>query len=177
MRKSFGHSFSSPAGFLPVLLLCLVIQACTVNQDQQQFENEAFTIPSNFTPVDVHGDIDEERRDPDDWRIGPMFSGSVEISRPATPNPVAFNSHFEIELFFNSSDRISGLEVLAFRDDPERPTFILEESGSDVDNGLFSIRLTPADFHTGGVGMEPLYRILIFDANNNLITYGDVKIN
>lgn len=177
MRKSFKHSFNSPAGFLPVLLLCLVIQACTVNQDQEQFENEAFTLPSNFTPTDVHGDIDEERKDPDDWRIGPMFSGAVEILYPANPNPVTFNSHFEIELWFNSSDRISGLNVLAFRDNPEQPMFILEEPGSDIDNGVFSIRLTPADFHTEGVGTEPLYRILIFDANENLITYGDVKIN
>lgn len=177
MKKSFKHNFSSLARLLSVLLLCLVIQACTVNQDQQQFENEAYTLPSNYTPVDVHGEIDKDREDPDDWRIGPMFSGIVEISYPANPNPVAYNSHFEIDLYFNSSDRISGLNVLAFRDDPDRPMFILEEPGSDIDNGVFSIRLTPADFHTGGVGMDPLYRILIFDANENLITYGDVKIN
>lgn len=171
MPETFRH--------IPLLLIVLPILliSCTITPDQREFENEAYSIPSNYTPTNIHGEVTEQGEvDPDDWRIGPMFSGIVEVQEYAYPNPVPPNSAVRIDLYFLDSSRISGLTVLGFSNDPNDRSFIQSEDGSGINDGVFTLRLNSNTFYQQGVGSSPLYRVLIYDQNNNLITYGDIKV-
>ena len=57
---------------------------CDTAEQQNQFEEEAFSTPSGFTRTDENGEIVSE--DTDDWRTSPVYSTRVLID-PAFPNP------------------------------------------------------------------------------------------
>ncbi len=174
LPSTFKHILPPLIG---LVALPLLLTSCTITPDQREFENEAYSIPSNYTPTNIHGEVtDQGEFDPDDWRIGPMFSGIVELEEYAHPNPSPPNSVVRITLYFNDSSRISGLTVLGFSNDPNDRAFIQSEPGSEINDGLFTLRLNSNTFYQEGVGGSPLYRVLIYDQNNNLITYGDVKV-
>ena len=71
--------------FLVVLAL-LLAGGCDTAEQQNNFEDEAFSTPSGFTRTDENGQILSE--DKDDWRTAPVYSTSVLID-PAFPNPTA----------------------------------------------------------------------------------------
>lgn len=159
-------------------VVCIAaVASCSKSGDQREFERDAFTFPQNYTATDAHGALLPNATDPDDWRIGPMFGGLVAVSTPAWPNPVNLNNSFQIELDIRGIESVSGLEVLAF-DEPGQPLIgplYLEDEGA-LSGGLHTITLSPGQFHNPETSITDLYRILIYDGNQNLITYGDVQI-
>ena len=66
-------------------ILLLLLLACDAGEDQDDFENQAFSEPNGFTRTNASGEIQSE--DDDDWRISPAYFGRVVID-PAFPNPV-----------------------------------------------------------------------------------------
>lgn len=55
----------------------ILLTACGQDDDQRDFENEAFSLPEGFTETDGSGQIVDENEDPDDWRTAPFFQGLV----------------------------------------------------------------------------------------------------
>lgn len=173
MDKSFTTRFRA---ILTAAAVFLLIVSCSKSGDQRQFEQEAFTVPQNITATDAHGAPIPDRNDPDDWRIGPMFGGLVAVGTPAWPNPVPVNTTFRIELDIRGIESVSGLEVWAFAE-PDRlmgPVFMEDEHS--LAGGLYTITLSSNQFHNPTTALTDLYRILIYDGNENLITYGDVQV-
>lgn len=159
---------------LVVLTLYITVLGCDRDSDQEQFEREAFGVPENFTQTSVSGEI--LRNDPDDWRIGPLFQGLVEINAPAYANP-SRGTRFTIELLITGIESVFGLEIYT-RDDFGRPYLIYTDSRRPLPPGIIDIFLEPIWFspnriYSNAIGLR---RVFIYDNAGNLITYGDLKI-
>lgn len=163
-----------------VLLLAVAfwVSGCSKSDDQREFENNARTqAPQGITEMTFEGTVVAGKQDPDDWRIAPMFGGLIDVETPAYPNPVAFNSNLSIDLYISGLETISALEVYAFKFPGELygPLYIEENLSSTT---LVTINLNASSIahSTGGSEASNIYRLLIFDGRQNLITYGDVRI-
>ena len=151
---------------------------CSKSDEQKKFEEHAFATPEQITemPSDPRQGVISE--DPDDWRISPMYQGLIDVSIPAYPNPVSVNSLLQIELYIRGIESIPGLDIFVFQT-PDRlvgPVDTYDQSS--LNPGTLSVRLDPSGFSNTGTlqGAIGLHRILIFDGRENLITYGDVRV-
>lgn len=154
--------------------IVLWIAACTRNSAQDKFESDARKAPSGITRTDASGRI--LSNDPDDWRIGPMFQGFVDISVPAYPNP-SQNQRITIDLIISGLESVSGIEVYT-RTALGEPLFLYEIPDRPVPIGVSQIffdpiSLSPFRTYDDAIG---IHRIYIYDRNGNLISYGDLEI-
>lgn len=160
-------------GFIASFLIILSI-SCQRNSAQEEFERRAFTTPENFTKTDNNGNI--LVNDPDDWEIGPLFQGLVEINAVPYANP-SIGLRFDFELLVTGLEAVSGLEIYA-RDQFGRPFIIYNDNRRPLPPGLVDIFiepswLSPSRIYSEAVGLN---RIFIYDGRGNLITYGDLKV-
>lgn len=170
--------------FLTILLFSgfLLITGCSKSDDQREFENESLSAPSNFTATPTAGEI--TNKDPDDWRISPMYQGQIMVTTdpssftPPFPNPLNYNDDITISLYFYGIDNINLIDIYVFRDNPATTERYVTTRENLPSAGLETIILKGEDISnsTGGSQAEGLYRIRIFDGRENLITYGDIKI-
>lgn len=159
---------------LLAILLAILISGCGRDSDQEQFEREAFGQPENFTRTSSSGEILSE--DPDDWRIAPMFQGFIDVNQPPFPNP-STGTRFRMELLITGLESINGVEVYA-RDEFGRPFRIYTDQRRPLPPGITELMIEPSWLTTTGLYSNAigLHRIFIYDANGNMITYGDLKV-
>lgn len=162
---------------IAILSAALLLVSCSSTDDaQRQFENEAFGLPTNFTETDASGNIISE--DPNDWRISPLFSGVVEVNQPAYPNPTA-GQNVRIELLILSLTPVNGIYVRTYIENQFARTLTFDER-VPLPQGFISLEFDPRLFDPSGSntisGARGLHRVYIFDNRENLITYGDVKV-
>jgi hypothetical protein len=167
----------STSYFAILFLAGTFLASCSKSDDQREFENAALSVPQGITEMTARGTPVPDKGDPDDWRVSPMYRGLIDIEMPASPNPVALNSSLRIDLYITSLETISALEVFAFElpGSLYGPIFNQENLSSTT---LVSINLNAAVVANSSPGSQAsgLYRILIYDGRQNLITYGDVQI-
>tara|TARA_R100001143_G_C3361367_1_gene137088 strand:+ start:23879 stop:24394 length:516 start_codon:yes stop_codon:yes gene_type:complete len=157
---------------LILALNLLILSGCNQNSDQREFEQQAFSEPSGITETDQQGNVVEGNIDPDDWRIAPFFQGDIELLLPPFPNPVLSNGELKIEIQVNFLERISGIYIRVFR----FSSFYQIDDRPQVPTGLTSFRID-ANIIAGEISNpQGIYRIIIQDENENVITYGDVEI-
>lgn len=166
------------SSYFPIIFLAgILLAACSKSDDQRNFEDAAFTAPQGITEMSANGTPVPDKEDPDDWRIAPMYRGLIDVETPAYPNPVALNSSFRIDLYITGLETISALEVYAFELPGKLyvPIYIRENLSSTT---LVTINLNAAAVANSSAGSRAsgLYRILIYDGRQNLISYGDVRI-
>jgi len=161
---------------LEFLLISLLCVACSQSDAQREFENQAFRTPQNITETTPNGEpADGGDVDPDDWRIGPDYRGLVEVGKPAYPNPLLIDDFLFIELDFGFESRIRGIRVFAFSD-PNVNIQQVDEITRELST-IETLRISPSLFAgSTGVGLASLYRIVITDLNENVLTYGDVEV-
>ncbi len=152
----------------------LILAACSRNSAQDKFESDARKAPTGITRTDASGRI--LSNDPDDWRIGPMFQGFVDISVPAYPNP-SQNQRITIDLIISGLESVNGIEVYT-RTALGEPLFLYEIPDRPIPIGVSQIffdpiSLSPFRTYDNAIG---IHRIYIYDRNGNLISYGDVEI-
>lgn len=172
------HKKLYPYFFACIFVGCLLF-GCSKSDDQRKFENEARTTPQNYTATNGNGEIINE--DPDDWRIAPMYSGLVSIgtpdNQPPYPNPVTFNQNLTINIYIRSIETLNRIEVYTFElpSQIRGPISVLQDLSSPT---LETITLSGASISgsSGGSEATGLYRILIYDGQQNLITYGDIRV-
>jgi hypothetical protein len=163
--------------FLKITLLPLIfvmLHGCSTADDaQRKFEDEAFREPSGFTRTEPSGTVVEE--DPDDWRVGPLFQGFVEIS-PAFPNPTT-GELVTIEILVTGLQAVNGLEVTRL-DNRGNFRLLYLDDRIPLPTGLSTITFDPLLFADGGTiaNARGLHRVFIFDNRRNLVSYGDIKI-
>lgn len=158
-----------------IFTVCLAGLACSQSDAQREFEDEAFTFPDKITERGADGRPPENGMvDPNDWRIGPHYRGLIEVD-PAYPNPVNIDGTLFIQIDFRFSNPISGLNVFVFQD-PGQKRFILNLDRNSL-SAVEVLNIPPSLFATSvGVGNSPLYRIIVTNENEDIITYGDVEV-
>ena len=155
-----------PGAFLVVLAL-LLAGGCDTAEQQNDFEDDAFSPPSGFTRTDENGEILSE--DKDDWRTAPVYSTSVLID-PAFPNPTAPGDFVNVPVSVRQFNSIQGgLELVSFDENgiPRR----LDEIRDARDPGAYVFTFNP-----GLLGVRGLIRLFILDTRGNLVSYGDLSI-
>lgn len=160
--------------FIPALLLLFILMmaGCNQSSDQREFEQAAFNEPIGFTETNDRGEV--INRDPDDWRISPFFQGLVEVD-PPYPNPALSNERLSIDRVITGIESVSGFRILAFYGTSDI-RFIFDDFRRPLPTGLESVPLEPLDIAQFAESPQGLYRIIIMDANENVITYGDIMI-
>ena len=154
-------------GTLLVVLALLLGGGCDTAEQQNNFEDEAFSTPSGFTRTDENGQILSE--DKDDWRTAPVYSTSVLID-PAFPNPTAASDFVNVPVSVREFNSIQGgLELVSFDENgiPRR----LDEIRDACDPGAYVFTFNP-----GLLGVRGLVRVFILDTRGILVSYGDLSI-
>lgn len=150
-----------------------MIVSCNQNDEQRQFEREAFSLPENITETKNGIDI-EGTEDPDDWRIAPYFQGVVYVD-PAFPNPLLSTDRLTLNLHVTGIDAVSGLRVLVLYNE-NSIRLIYEDFRSPLPPNTISAPLSAQDIARFDDNPEGLYRIIVEDRQRTIITYGDVRI-
>ncbi len=167
---------------LPAMVLTLIVLAsCSRSQDQIDFEQQAFRTPENYTETTPNGEV--IRRDEDDWRIGPMFQGYVEVQVPPFPNPTR-GEPVQIEMLVTGVGTVNGLQAVAYYDifDERSRRILYYHNRSPLEFGMLVFSIYPAEFDPGNNFSNArsrnngLHRLFIYDNRWNLITYGDIKL-
>jgi hypothetical protein len=166
-------------GFLGALLFFST--ACSTNNKQQQnFRMKALQAPSGILAMNARGKHPKgSKNDAGDWQTAPDFNGLFEVVTPAFPNPVSFNSNFKILVNIKALNAVNGLYIYAFQQPSDfqslTPIKIYQKT---LETGLHTLTLSPQQFaRNGGAGnIGNIYRIIFFDGQNRVITYGDVLV-
>ncbi|MEL7835038.1 hypothetical protein [Fodinibius sp. Rm-B-1B1-1] len=174
IRSVLTYSFLIFAGFL-------LLTGCSKSDDQREFENGAFATPSGITETNSSGDM-IGNVDQSDWKISPMYSGLIEIdselTSPPHPNPLPYNSTLTIQIYFRSQDPVDELIVRKFRlPSDDRYPQIGYRDQSDLNSSMNTIPIDGNQIaENSSDDARTLYRILIYDGKQNLISYGDIEI-
>ncbi len=149
-------------------VLFLLLSACDTSEDQDEFENQAFSEPSGFTRTSVSGEI--QSKDDDDWRVSPAYFGRVVID-PAFPNPAPSGETVAIPVRVRLSNSVQGgLEITSYDANgiPRR----LDSIPDARDPGSYVFRFLPRT-----LGVTGLVRVFIVDTQGGLVSYGDIQMN
>lgn len=164
---------------LILLFVGFLAADCSKSNDQRDFENQALSEPRGFTQTSADGTVGDT--DPDDWRISPMYRGLISIGtpddQPPYPNPLPFNQNLTINLYIRSIETLNRIEVYAFEfpSEANAPIAVREDiSSPTLETLTLSGQLISGS--SGGSGAAGLYRILIYDGQQNVITYGDIRV-
>tara|TARA_R110002126_G_scaffold1684_1_gene9999 strand:+ start:2842 stop:3339 length:498 start_codon:yes stop_codon:yes gene_type:complete len=162
--------------FIPTYLLMLIvaISACTSNDAQREFENDAYQNPSGITQTTVQGEVISE--DPDDWRISPFFQGLVEVI-PPFQNPAQLGTAINFEIQITGVQGVSGLDVRV-RFPNGAFSSLYTSTSSQLEPGLTTFQIDPIALSQDGSDnlARGLHRIFFFDFNQRLISYGDIEV-
>lgn len=149
-------------------ILLLLLLACDAGEDQDDFENQAFSEPRGYTQTNVSGEV--QSKDDDDWRISPAYFGRVVVD-PAFPNPAPSGETVAIPVRVRLTNSIQGgLEVTAYDTNgiPRR----LDSIPNARDPGSYVLRFLPR-----ALGVTGLVRVFIVDTQGGLVSYGDILMN
>ena len=151
-----------------------VLLSCSSSSQQREFERDALQDPFGITRTNAQGQV--ENRDEDDWRISPLFQAIVEVN-PPFPNPATVGERVTFEISVTGVQAIEGIVVFERLNNGN-----LAELFSTVDTQtsttfiVFELNPLQLQDFGGGNGPRGLHRILIYDFNNQLISYGDIEI-
>lgn len=164
-----------------MLISTFLLIACSKSDDQKRFEQEALGVPENITETDAAGKVIENRKDPDDWRVSPMYQSLITIGEPYTqlpyPNPIGYNENVNLDIYLGSVGTLSRIEIIAL--DSLNQSSGLNITRSNLSSpSLINIKIMGSQISgsPGGSQASGLYRLLVYDGRNNLITYGDIRI-
>lgn len=157
----------------------LLTAGCSKSDDQREFEEQALADPQGITETDSNGNV--MNTDPDDWRISPMYQGLITIgtpdNQPPYPNPLSFNQELTINIYIRSIETLNRLEIHSFElPDQGLPTIAVRDEISSPTLETFTLSGQLISGSSGGSQASGLYRILIYDGQQNVVTYGDIQL-
>ena len=160
--------------------LLLAAYGCSKSDDQRKFEQQALSEPAGITETNASGEV-TGTTDGDDWRVGPMYRGLIQIgtgdSQPPFPNPLPYNQSLTVQVNFNVPDPVNALDIRRFRLPSDAQFEQLRYLSQDELSSYNNISLSGSIIAEGpGSEGSGLYRILIYDGKQNLISYGDIEI-
>ncbi|WP_350200148.1 hypothetical protein [Gracilimonas sp.] len=153
----------------------LMLASCTRNDAQREFEKEAYSFPANFTETTNQGVV--QNLDEDDWRTSPLFQGLIEIV-PPYPNPVLTSQNIQFEVNVTGINSVTGIQV--WTELPNGRQQIIYEDFETLQPGLTTFQIDPIllswDSNNSPEGARGLNRVYIFNANQQMISYGDIMV-
>lgn len=168
------YKSAAPVALLPAVI---ILFGCGVEEKQSNFEDAALSPPHGITEMTATGvPVEKEKADPSDWRISPRFRGLVEIQTAPFPNPVSFNGTIQMNLYITGIQAVNGLRVFVFRPNTNKLSGPYYTETGPLRPGFETIRLSAKAIAQRGTGTKNLYRIVIYDGQRNIITYGDIKV-
>lgn len=164
-------------------LAVLSLVSCSKSDDQREFENRAISEPEGITETNSNGDVVNDNIDHDDWQISPMYQGLITIGTTGDveyphPNPLPFNLDLTINLYIRTVETLNRIEIRTF-EFPSQDSFPIRTVRDNISSPTlenFTLSGSLISGSTGSSQAAGLYRILIYDGQQNLITYGDVRI-
>lgn len=160
-----------------LLLLTLIVGlgACNRNDAQDEFEQKAFQPADGITQTDFNSNIVGDP-DPDDWRTSPFYTGLADIE-PSYPNPIQFGTNARLDVFLNGIPYTTVLELGYFDTRLSDSPWIqidLYQDATEFSTPSLNIN---TDFFGNTVDeARGTYRLVLFDSNQRVITYGDIRI-
>ncbi|MEX0904820.1 MAG: hypothetical protein WD604_06870 [Balneolaceae bacterium] len=158
--------------FIPFLFFCFTA-ACSQNDEQRAFERDAFSASEGYTQTTDNSETVNE--DPDDWRVSPFYQGLVSID-PAFPNPAAGSENITINFHNHGIETVSGLIALAYYSSTGGYTPLGHDYHGQLPTGPTFINFQGSQVAQFPENPQGLYRVIILDGNENVISYGDVQI-
>ncbi len=161
---------------IPLFNILIIIAAlfavnCSNDDAQTEFEAQAYGEAANFTETNFQGDI--VRIDSDDWRISPLYIGLADV-QPAFPNPVQFGSILRLEVEITGAPVSSFVELGYLNETNNWIPLQLQDVTSDFE--LLTFLINTSQFGNTLEQAGGIHRLLLFDGNQRLITYGDILI-
>ncbi|NGP88567.1 hypothetical protein [Fodinibius halophilus] len=159
----------------------LLLLNCSKSDDQRDFESEAFTTPDGITHTNTSGKV-VGNVDNDDWNISPMYRGLLQVKSNITdyphPNPLGYNEDLTLQVKSNVSDAVEGMKIYKFRFPKNANSFLIKElNDTDLGSAITTITIDGALIaENSSADARTTYRILIYDNKENLISYGDIRI-
>lgn len=155
-----------------ILILLLMTVGCSEDQDQLSFEQRALSAPRNITETNVNGQVIST--DGDDWNPAPLFDTFVEV-RPAFPNPTS-GDRINLEIILSGTHNFRRFDVYFFnaRVNPRLIASVQVNANQFVTTvQIDPLSLSNNSIYSGAIG---IHRIVVYDQQNNIITYGDVQV-
>ncbi|MEX2601939.1 MAG: hypothetical protein WD355_09840 [Balneolaceae bacterium] len=158
------------------LILSLLLLSCGHQDDQREFEKEAYSQPSGWVSTNFQGNPTGDHSDPDDWRTAPFFQGAIEIE-PAYPNPAPPNEQIYVDFDVSLPDAVMGIQAFVLHYNTNQPISPLDAiETSPLLPGLDGLQFTASRLSGSNATPSGLYRIVLFDNRENIISYGDIMI-
>ena len=177
--RGVGGEHHGPLMLRPLLLLptLLLLAACdsTSATEQRLFEDAALLTPvAGITETDAMATV--LRTDASDWRIGPAFLNRVEVSQLPYPNPVRLGQAVNFLVYSQGVPGGLRLYVLELRNGvvdlvPVNDPNAFEPGAAQ--SGFYPFSVSARQIALGGAG---LYRVVLLDGSQNVVTYGDLDI-
>ena len=144
----------------------LASTGCDQAEAQSAFDLAARADPSGITATTSAGEV--TRRDPDDWRVSPLFATRIAVS-PVFPNPASSASLVRVGVTsFEFEGAPNGLVLYRRSRDG-----VLTRLDSRTTQGPGAYELSAPTALLGGAG---LYRLIVTDAFGQTVTYGDLEV-
>jgi hypothetical protein len=165
--------FFADRRFTLFIVLVIITGSCVNNDAQTAFEEEAFRIPAGFTQTNAIGQVIS--RDPDDWRISPIYQQLVFIE-PAYPNPTGGQT-VNIEVSLPSGSNLTRIDVFVISPNVQQRFLTSVSLTSNAFFELISLNPTQFSITTRFQDALGLNRIMLYDARGRLISYGDIMLS
>ena len=152
-------------------ILYFSIISCASDDSQRKFEQEAYAKAENYTETTLNGNI--LKVDSDDWRISPFYSGLVNVE-PISPNPVQYSNTTYLNVEIKGTPVSTSIE-LGYLDNTNS-WFPLETQIIEIEFYTITFNVNTRQLGSTAEQARGLHRLLLFDGNQRLISYGDLLI-
>jgi hypothetical protein len=159
-----------------VLAVAAALAACDTAVLQNDFRIAALSVPQGFTRTDASGGV-VGTADPDDWRSAPIYGPaavtSVDVA-PIYPNPASGVVTLVVNV--RSGTIVGGLRVVGYVERPGQlpQTFTLADE-PDGRGPVIVLTISLAS-HPGFTQGGGLRRLVLFDGQGDVISYGDLMV-
>ena len=154
-----------------LLLLGLLLTTCQQDSAQQQYEAEAYGPIEGYTQTDLQQNVLSQ--DTKDWQVSPYYEGLIRIL-PLFPNPISYGGTAYLEITLNGAPIQSYLELGYLNFNNQWIPLQQETVSSEFE--LVTFVIDSRNFGSSAELAHGLHRLLLYDGNQRLITYGDIFI-
>ena len=154
-----------------LLLLGLLLTSCQQDSAQQQYEAEAYGPIEGYTQTDLQQNVLSQ--DKKDLQVSTYYQGLIRIL-PLFPNHISYGGTAYLEMTLNGAPIQSYVELGYLNFNNQWIPLQQETVSSEFE--LVTFVIDSRNFGSSAELARGLHRLLLYDGNQRLITYGDIFI-